>query len=35
VIRAAIQADITGQSDARLADELTDMIARYLTKDAA
>jgi hypothetical protein len=35
VIRAAIQTDVTGQSDSRLADELTDMIARYLTADAA
>jgi AcrR family transcriptional regulator len=34
VIRAAIQADPTAQNDARLADELTDMIARYLTDDA-
>jgi AcrR family transcriptional regulator len=35
VIRAAIQADATAQNDARLAEELTDMIARYLTEDAA
>jgi AcrR family transcriptional regulator len=31
VVRAAIQADPTGQNDARLAEELTDMIVRYLT----
>ncbi len=34
VIRAAIQADAAGQNDERLAEELTDMIARYLTEDA-
>jgi AcrR family transcriptional regulator len=34
VIRAAIQADTAAQNDARLAEELTDMIARYLTDDA-
>jgi hypothetical protein len=30
VIRAAIQADPEAADDARLADELTDMIVRYL-----
>jgi AcrR family transcriptional regulator len=33
VIRAAIQADPTGQNDPKLAEELTDMIVRYLTVD--
>jgi AcrR family transcriptional regulator len=35
VVRAAIQADPTGQNDVRLADELTDMIVRYLSDKAA
>ncbi len=34
-IRAAIQADPAAQNDARLADELTDMIVRYLAPVAA
>jgi AcrR family transcriptional regulator len=35
VIRAAIQADPEAQNDGRLAEELTDMIVRYLTADPA
>ncbi len=34
VVRAAIQSDVTGEGDAKLADELTDMIVRYLAADA-
>jgi AcrR family transcriptional regulator len=33
VVRAAIQSDATGEGDAKLADELTDMIVRYLAAD--
>jgi AcrR family transcriptional regulator len=35
VIRAAIQADPTAQNDGRLAEELTDMIVRYLADPRA
>jgi AcrR family transcriptional regulator len=33
VVRAAIQSDATGEGDTKLADELTDMIVRYLAAD--
>jgi AcrR family transcriptional regulator len=33
VVRAAIQADPEGTNDARLAEELTDMIVRYLAEE--
>ena len=33
VVRAAIQSDATGEGDVKLADELTDMIVRYLAAD--
>ena len=35
VVRAAIQADPAGQSDERLASDLTDMIVRYLSSEPA
>jgi AcrR family transcriptional regulator len=35
VVRASIQGDPTGEADARLADELTDMIVRYLAVEPA
>jgi AcrR family transcriptional regulator len=35
VVRAAIQGDSIGEGDARLADELTDMIVRYLAVEPA
>jgi AcrR family transcriptional regulator len=35
VVRAAIQSEPTGEGDARLADELTDMIVRYLAVEPA
>ena len=35
VVRASIQSDPTGEADARLADELTDMIVRYLAVEPA
>jgi len=34
VVRAAIPGDATGEGDTKLADELTDMIVRYLAVDA-
>jgi len=35
VVRAAIQADAQAHDDARLSEELTDMITRYLVSEAA